>query len=335
MGVASLFTRRSRENGITPSGHAAGSPGGKPGAVVDRLLKNRRHCAILTSETEGLFDNQALAMSWLALEDEMALVPGRELAAQDSATTGRGFPARESGGFYLDRLAVTNADYACFVADGGYSQCELWPVEIWPNVLQFVDSTGQAGPRFWKEGKPPKNRDNHPVVGVCWYEASAYARWVGKRLPVAAEWQQAATWCSGSTVCRSLDGGGGQPRYPWGDSFDPARCNTWFGGPGETVPVDAYYEGCTPNGVYQLIGNVWEWVATQYSCGTSRPDVQILLEQPMAEIRGGAFDTYFERQATCQFRTGQPFLYRGRNIGFRCCVSVSALVPPPDPSAFL
>ncbi len=103
----------------------------------------------------------------------------------------------------------------------------------------------------------------------------------------------------------------------------------------QTVPVDDFDQGCTPNGIYQLIGNVWEWVATQYECDAGSSDVQITLDRPMAEIRGAAFDTYFETQATCQFRSGQPFLYRGRNLGFRCCVPAGQLTPPPDPSAFL
>lgn len=329
MGIASLFQRKTNNERTATSAYGFAFDGDdENGPSVDRLLKLKRHCKILTSNDEDRFDDQALALSWMALEEEMALVPSHQPAATDEANAADG-TQHEIPGFYLDRCAVSNADYARFVNDGGYSQVELWPQEIWPNVLQFVDSTGHTGPRFWADGKPLKNRETHPVVGVCWYEANAYAKWAGKRLPVAAEWQHASSWCTGK------DGRGGDARYPWGNSFDPSRCNTWFRGPGDTVPVDSHYEGCTPNGVYQLVGNVWEWVATQYSCGTSRQDVQILLEQPMAEIRGGAFDTYFERQVTCQFRTGQPFLYRGRNVGFRCCVAVSALAPPPDPAAFL
>lgn len=329
MGVSSLFRRKTSDDRSLSTDRAAIGLGGVDnGPLIDSLLTSRRHCEILTSTEDGAFGDQALALSWLALEDEMAMVPGCELAATEGTEAQTGSP-REIAGYYLDRFTVTNADYSRFVNDGGYGQVESCPQEIWPNVLQFVDSTGHTGPRFWIDGKPPKHRGDHPAVGVCWYEANAYVKWVGKRLPVAAEWQHASSWCTGK------DGRDGNARYTWGDSFDPTRCNTWFRGPGETVPVDSHYAGCTPNGVYQLAGNVWEWVATQYSCGTAEQDVQIQFKQPMAEIRGGAFDTYFERQATCQFRTGQPFLYRGRNVGFRCCVSVTALAPPPDPSAFL
>lgn len=147
-------------------------------------------------------------------------------------------------------------------------------------------------------------------------------------MPHALEWEQAGSWCTGK------DGREGRVKYPWGNTFDPEYANTWAGGRGETSPVGDYYEGATPNGVYQLVGNVWEWVATQYECRTSQNGAQIDFEQPMAEIRGGAYDTYFETQATCQFRTGQPFLYRGPNIGFRCSVAADALQAPPTPEAF-
>ena len=292
-------------------------------SLVDRLFGNRQHCVILNGNQDKTHDDRTLALAWSVLEDEMALVPTRDLTAESS----EGQAIVES--IYIDRFTVTNADFARFLADGGYSQTELWPQQIWPNVLQFVDLTGNVGPRFWRDGKPPRKQDNHPVVGVCWYEANAYALWVGKRLPKSAEWQHSVSWCTGS------DGRDANVRYPWGNSFDPTRCNTWLGGPGDTVPVDSHYEGCTPNGIYQLVGNVGEWVATQFGCGTSQQGIEVQFEQPMAEIRGGAFDTYFENQATCRFRTGQPFLFRGRNTGFRCCVSTGDLTSPPDPSAFV
>lgn len=227
---------------------------------------------------------------------------------------------------YLDRCAVTNAEYARFVAAGGYRRPEFWPPQILPQVLQFVDGSGRPGPRFWSGGEPPPNKLDHPVVGVCWYEASAYAQWVGKRLPTPAEWQRAGCWS---------DGEGPERKYPWGNSFDPQRANTWLAGHRDTVPVDAYVEGCTANGIFQLVGNVWEWVAATFECRSGEPRTEVLFEQPMAEIRGGAFDTYFETQATCQFRSGLPLLHRGRNVGFRCCISAEQLGNPPDPSAFL
>jgi len=167
------------------------------------------------------------------------------------------------------------------------------------------------------------------VTGVCWYEANAYAHWVGKRLPTPAEWQWAAIWAGGRGQS------GAQRKYPWGDSFDPSRCNTWNSHAGGPVAVDEYYSGCTPNGVYQMIGNVWEWTGQLFECDDSAKGDRVLTEAPLAEIRGGAFDTYFASQTNAQFRTGQKLLYRGANQGFRCCVSGDQLVSSSDPYSFL
>ena len=85
------------------------------------------------------------------------------------------------------------------------------------------------------------------MVGICWYEAMAYARWVGKRLPTAAEWQKAGGWPEQLS-------GGDCNRYPWGDLFDPERTNLWPSNIGRTVPVDAFPNGATPNGIFQMSG---------------------------------------------------------------------------------
>jgi iron(II)-dependent oxidoreductase len=91
--------------------------------------------------------------------------------------------------------------------------------------------------------------------------------------------------------------------------------------------VRGFDAGNTPNGVRQLIGNVWEWVDAQFY-PNSAEGVSVILDEAMAEIRGAAFNTYFHSQATCQFRTGQPLLFRGSNVGFRCCISGNVLLPP-------
>ncbi len=278
------------------------------------------------------FDEVSVACAWTVLDHEMALVPGGEVSLQSDvfvATPG-GFETSRSGderievdSLFLDRDCVTNADYAKFVQAGGYSNADHWPQAILPNVLQFTDSTGLPGPRFWSQGVPPADKLDHPVVGVCWYEANAYATWVGKRLPSSEEWQRAGTWPTG------LAGNVTNLRYPWGDAFDPRKANTWDSGIGDTAGVGALTAGSTPNGIRQLIGNVWEWVDAQFYPSTDN-SVTVELEQTMAEIRGGAFDTYFPSQATCQFRTGQPLLFRGSNVGFRCCVSESSLSTTVD-----
>lgn len=303
--------------------------------LVASLLRDGCYARVLSRNENLAADDVVAAHAWKLLEAGMALVPGGPVYRKSAEGPGAG-PVRSAAELesvlvqplFLDRYAVTNAEFARFVAAGGYDDMDLWPVEIWPNVLQFVDRTGQPGPRFWRDGQPPRQQDRHPVVGVCWYEAQAYARWAGKRLPTSLEWERAGSWITGG------DGRESTVRYPWGNAFDPARANTFHAGKGGPVPVDEFRGGCTPNGICQLIGNVWEWVADRYHGPTVHAAYQIVLEQPMAEIRGGAFDTYFEAQANGRFRTGQPYLYRGHNVGFRCAVSPGALREPPQPEAF-
>src|SRR5262249_44814420 len=154
--------------------------------------------------------------------------------------------------FYLDRCAVTNEQFARFVRAGGYDDLETWPREVWPSVMRFTDRTGRPGPRHWRDGTYPSGKGDHPVVGVCWYEAVAYATGAGTRPPAAAEWQKAAGW-------PERHSGGACRRYPWGELFGEGKANLWAAGVGQTVPVREFRAGSTPNGIHQLTGNVWEW----------------------------------------------------------------------------
>lgn len=110
-------------------------------------------------------------------------------------------------------------------------------------------------------------------------------------------------------------------RFPWGDAMNTQRCNVWLTGLGTTVPVDAYPEGAAPNGVRQLVGNVWEWTSSRFEIFDPE-DQPIVGEMPMYAVRGAAFDAYFEAQATSQFRTGQIALGRTHNLGFRLAMNL-------------
>ncbi|MGH7136862.1 MAG: formylglycine-generating enzyme family protein, partial [Pirellulales bacterium] len=157
---------------------------------------------------------------------------------------------------------------------------------------------------------------DHPVVGVSWFECAAYARWSGKRLPSETEWVRAAAW-----PIPMGDGKLSQRRFPWGDVMDRGRCNVWGSGPGQTAAVRQFSSGVSVSGVYQLIGNVWEWTGGDFDAADA-DGVTLELPGPMKSIRGGAFDTYFEQQACCSFRSGELPLARKHNIGFRCALSV-------------
>lgn len=292
-----------------------------------RMIRDRRYCRVLTDTDEMNFDDVSRDFAWKALEFEMALVPGGEvtLISDTAVTTREGFELLADyeelvsvKSFYMDRHCITNAGFSRFVQAGGYTDPQYWPEHVLPNLLQFVDRTGNVGPKLWHNSQPPEGKENHPVVGICWYEANAYATWTGKCLPSTEQWQRSATWPKGH------GGNGAEIRYPWGNAFDPSKTNVWASAVGDTVPCDQYARGGTPNGVKQLIGNVWEWVDTQF-LPTAEEGISVLLEQTMAEIRGAAFDTYFPSQANCQFRSGQPLLHRAANIGFRCCISTGAM----------
>ena len=228
----------------------------------------------------------------------------------------------EIAAFYLDRHPVTNRQFQRFVDSGGYDTLEIWPPEVWPSLMKFVDHSRRPGPREWENGKFPVNKADHPVVGVCWYEAAAYASWVGKRLPTAAEWQKAGGWPEHLS-------GGACNRYPWGNVYEPSRANLGPSGAGKTIAVSEYPAGSTPNGIYQMAGNTWEWLCDRLDAIPCRPDESFVPLRPMRRISGGAFDTYFHAEATCQFITGQPELDRRENIGFRCALPAGRLRPRP------
>ena len=220
----------------------------------------------------------------------------------------------ETEPFLMACTCVTNAQYQMFVDSGAYSDLSLWPKDMWPHLIDFKDMTGQAAPRFWRDARHDRRFSDHPVVGICYYEAAAFARWAGYRLPSGAEWQMTASWRirSAAHVMR---------RYPWGDALDTRRCNLWASNVGHTVPVDKYESGCAPNGVLQLIGNVWEWTESDYTV-TDTEGGMVVGDMLLKEIRGGAFDTYFSSQATSHFRTGLNVLSRVHNVGFRCAMDL-------------
>jgi gamma-glutamyl hercynylcysteine S-oxide synthase len=165
--------------------------------------------------------------------------------------------------FWIDTWPVTNAAFQAFIDDGGYDRPELWTPEGWAQRCE----SHLAAPRFWRREGPgswSRNRfgwiedvpGDEPVQHVCWYEADAYARWCGKRLPTEQEWEKAARW--------SPEPAGARSRFPWGDDpVSPTLVN--LGGRHfRPAPVGAYPGGASPCGAQQLIGDVWEWTSSDF-----------------------------------------------------------------------
>ncbi|WP_329558462.1 ergothioneine biosynthesis protein EgtB [Streptomyces uncialis] len=163
--------------------------------------------------------------------------------------------------FFLDTTPVTNAAYQVFLADGGYDDPRWWDPRGW----EHIRSRAIAAPLFWRresggwlrrrfavtEPVPP----DEPVLHVSWFEADAYARWAGRRLPTETEWEKAAR----------LDPATGRSRrYPWGDD-DPAPGHANLGQRHlRPAPAGSYPAGQSPLGVRQLIGDVWEWTSSGF-----------------------------------------------------------------------
>ena len=163
--------------------------------------------------------------------------------------------------FSIARAAVTNGEFAAFVDAGGYQRREWWSHAGW----EWRNSARAVAPVYWvKQGSEWLRRVYHrlepmpphaAVIHVNWYEADAWCRWAGRRLPGEAEWEQAA-----ATTPHAPRGTDGKRRYPWGNEApDSTRANL-FGVCNATSDVAAFAAGDGAWGCRQLLGNVWEWI---------------------------------------------------------------------------
>ena len=297
--------------------------------LAHRLIQQGRYALMLRPQIAPTLEPEVRELAQSQLDDAMAVVPQGAVAMRSFRYEELPNHQRAGGerlvqvdGYLLDRYPVTNAQYQQFVDDGGYEQMPLWDEAIWPAVLGFVDKSNQPGPRFWQDGRYPAGKQEHPVTGVCWYEAAAYARWAGKRLPTDPEWVKAGSWPVPSEGGHMI-----QRKYPWGDAMNRGNVRLWQAGSTEpaTVPVGSTPASASVNGIQQLVGNVWEWTSSSFGAWDP-PALKVETSMPMKSLRGGAFDTYFETQCTCQFQSGESPLARKHNIGFRCAVGFCDLV---------
>jgi iron(II)-dependent oxidoreductase len=215
----------------------------------------------------------------------------------------------------MARAAVSQGEFRTFVEDSGYSREECWSTSGWQWRLEF----NVQGPLYWRrEGKNFSRRvfdswvpleEHQAMVHVSWYEAEAYCRWAGRRLPTEAEWEFAA-------------GGLEKRRYPWGDEPDAQRANLdgRWGGP---LSVNALPQGETPEGCRQMMGNVWEWTASDFMAYPGFvPDPYSEYSEPWfgdhKVLRGGCWATRFRllRNTLRNFYTPDR---RDVWTGFRTC----------------
>jgi formylglycine-generating enzyme required for sulfatase activity len=202
-------------------------------------------------------------------------------------------------GFYLDRWPVTNAEYKEFIDATGYPAPHY--------EVSWCDTTSynwNLESRTYPEGKA-----DHPMVLVTWEDAMAYAAWAGKRLPTEAEWERAA---------RGLHG----RRYPWGNDFATGLCNCAEAGLGQTSPVGYFSpQGDTPEGVVDMVGNIWEWTNTIYRPYPYDPnDGRESRQASGFRVLRGASWRNDANVAHCLTRLDGDFKFFN-NVGFRCAVS--------------
>ena len=141
--------------------------------------------------------------------------------------------------FQLSKYAVTNAQFRRFV-DGGYNDESLWNPVGW----RWREENEVVEPEYWRD--PKWNGATQPVVGVSWWEADAFCRWAGCRLPMEREWEAAARGPHGWA-------------YPWGDKWREGICNSSEAELGGTTPVGIFPRSAAVCGAHDMAGNAWEW----------------------------------------------------------------------------
>ena len=204
--------------------------------------------------------------------------------------------------YCIGRTQVTNAQYAVFTQESGH-----------------------RAPAHWSDGHPPRDKADHPVVNVTFFDALAYCRWLarvtGRKycLPSEAEWEKAARGDDGRV-------------YPWGDDWDPARCNAKESRVGDTTAVGVYREGASPYGVLDMAGNVFEWTRSLWGADMKEPEFGYPYDpfdgreelqagnRVLRVLRGGGFYYNFV-YARATYRVRSYPDYRVRTRGFRVAIA--------------
>ncbi len=246
---------------------------------------------------------------------ELIEIPAGEFTMGDDALSDASPRHRIAlAAFRLAQYPATNAEYAEFISAGGYGAEKFWTALGW----RWLAARKENALAFWRDAQ--FNRARQPVVGVSWYEATAYCAWLSEMharhfiLPSEAEWEKAAR---GADDAR---------RFPWGDSFESDRANTAESGVGCTTGVDEFPTGASPYGILDLAGNIFEWTRSQwgrnwqelqftypYRADDGRED---LAGSAARVMRGGSWFNS-AREARVSQRARYLPGSRASNIGFR------------------
>lgn len=201
--------------------------------------------------------------------------------------------------YYIDKYEVSNARYK-----------------------EFITAAGHPAPAYWDD--PRLSKPNQPVVGVSWNDATAFCKWESKRLPTEAEWERAAK------------GPEGDNHYPWGHKLDSTKAN-YGQNVGRTMPVDSYPDGVNGFGVYNMAGNVFEWVSDWYDPKYYKQSVALnpqgpekgynfANQGPVKVLRGGSWLAPETSLHTSHRFWNQPENNSyGVGLGFRCAKSAPGI----------
>jgi len=262
--------------------------------------------------------------------------------------------------FWIGRYPVTNAQYACFVDAKGYETERFWTSNGWrwrqgkykPDLsyikekdtrelvrrwIEMRTVAERERPYFWKDSR--WNIRNHPVVGVTWFEAIAYCKWLGEELEKTHS--AAIVWQDGRPIPLSVEGktlevrlpmeaeweasarGQAGNEWPWGNTFDPKLANTSESEIGQTTTVGLYPAAASPCGALDMAGNVWEWCQSlyqpyPYQADDGRED----LEADGPRVRRGGSWLSDAGDARCAYRYWYVPEVFNPFIGFRVVLSL-------------
>lgn len=202
-----------------------------------------------------------------------------------------------ANGFYIDNYEVTNGDYK-----------------------EYIDATGHVPPDHWadrsasdwSDGEDFSKIKTHPVVFVDWYDGGSYCKWKGKRLPTEWEWEKAARGTDGRT-------------YPWGNDFDMTKSNNPIAESEGTMAVGSFPQGNSPYGLFDMSGNVWEWVTDEYRMHPGSDNLNREEDRGHKMLKGGSWwSCSFYNCGTSAPSYNRSFFSadtKSSSYGFRCVVS--------------
>lgn len=225
--------------------------------------------------------------------------------------------------YWIDRLPVGNRAYTAFIDDGGYDDPRWWSPEGW----RWRRESGAFAPLFWTRdgdtwwrtrfGRIEPVPMDEPVQHVCWYEADAYARWAGKRLPTEPEWEKACGWDAEAERART---------YPWGERGPGPDLANLGHRAARPAPLGAYPSGAGAYGAEQMIGDVWEWTSSWFAPYPGfrsfpyREYSEVFFGQDYKVLRGGSWAADPAAVRTT-FRNWDYPIRRQIFAGFRCARS--------------